>query len=175
MSAPIAETPRLRIREVRAGDAPDLARLFGDPQRVRFVDDGRPLDLAGCREWIAVCARNYAERGYGIWAVEERASGRFAGFAGISHARGFTPAERPAEVFYYFLPEFDGRGFATETLAAVVRLGFDRFNLPQLIATIHADHAASRRVAEKCGFSLERTIPDPEGGSTAWYRIARPG
>lgn len=168
------ETARLRLREIAEDDLPQLVRLFGDPARVRHVGDGSTLDAEGCREWIAVCRRNYATRGYGIWAVDDRASGSFAGFAGISHARGADPAVRPPEVFYYFLPECDGRGLASEALAAIVEAGFARFGCRELIATIHPDNAASRKVADKCGFRLAEITDPGTPDATVWYRILPP-
>ena len=52
-----------------------------------------------------------------------------------------------------------GRGYATEALRTMLlvaaQIGIDR-----IIATCHADHRASARVLEKCGFVIDREVPD---------------
>ena len=54
--------------------------------------------------------------------------------------------------------DFHGRGYGTETVRLVARYAFERLQLAKLEATVFVGNVASRRVFEKCGFTLEGTI-----------------
>lgn len=49
------------------------------------------------------------------------------------------------------------RGIATEAATATVQLAFENFGIRRLVAVVHPDHLASRRVAIKLGMREERT------------------
>jgi RimJ/RimL family protein N-acetyltransferase len=65
--------------------------------------------------------------------------------------------------YQIYAPEQRGKGVATEAVQLLVRYLFEskRFNRIRLV--IHPDNAASRRLAEKCGFRHEGTARG------AWY------
>jgi len=60
------------------------------------------------------------------------------------------------EIGYRLLPEFWNKGYATEAARSVRDCGFSKWKLERLTSLIHPDNAASRRVAEKNGMTLER-------------------
>ena len=74
-------TPRLRLRQWRLSDLEPLAAMNSDPDVMRYY----PAPWA--REQSDAFAQRVMglidERGWGFWAVEERASGRFIGFVGL--------------------------------------------------------------------------------------------
>jgi RimJ/RimL family protein N-acetyltransferase len=53
---------------------------------------------------------------------------------------------------------FWGKGYATEAALASVRFGFEQFHLDHLIALVHPENLASRRVIEKCGMAYVETL-----------------
>ena len=63
------------------------------------------------------------------------------------------------------------RGLATEAAFASLQLGFKRFGLSRLVAIIHPDNHASRRVARKLGMAEERSLVR-EGEPTVVYGIS---
>ena len=60
------------------------------------------------------------------------------------------------EVGYGFVPEYWGRGFATELARESVRVGFNELRLPNMVSFTLPTNLASRRVMEKAGFRYER-------------------
>jgi hypothetical protein len=88
----------------RPGDAAAMHAVYGDAEAMRWVGDGLPLALERCEEWVRVTERNYAARGYGMFALEERASGQVAGFAGSS----IRAARTTPELKYALAPAFPG-------------------------------------------------------------------
>ena len=63
--------------------------------------------------------------------------------------------ERKAEVGYWLRRRFWGRGFGTDALRLVCRLGFDKMSLHRIEATVVSGNLRSRRLLEKVGFRLE--------------------
>jgi RimJ/RimL family protein N-acetyltransferase len=65
-----------------------------------------------------------------------------------------------------------GRGLATEGGRAAVRHGVEVVGLERIISAARADHAASRRVMEKCGLVFQEEFTH-KGALVAWYAIDR--
>jgi ribosomal-protein-alanine N-acetyltransferase len=59
---------------------------------------------------------------------------------------------------YRFLPEYWGKGYATEASRAVVVYAFTTLKLPKICAYIEHDNLASKKVAEKVGLRLSSTF-----------------
>lgn len=59
----VFETERLVVRRLRPDDLDDFAALCGDPEVVRYMDDGEPLSRERTKEWIDGSLANYEGRG----------------------------------------------------------------------------------------------------------------
>jgi RimJ/RimL family protein N-acetyltransferase len=160
MVPPELETPRLRLRGWRAEDLDAFAAINARPEVVRHL--GRaPMTRAETAEQLARITAHWEEHGFGLWAAEERATGRLAGFIGLSHPV-FLPAVMPAvEVGWRLDPDVWGRGLATEGGAASLRYGFEVLGLERILSIIDPANEASRRVAAKLGMSVERRERHP--------------
>nr|WP_284676597.1 GNAT family N-acetyltransferase [Vibrio sinus] len=73
---------------------------------------------------------------------------------------GFKLSGQIAQVGYLFLPNFMGRGYATESLGSVIDWGKKHHQIDAFSAIVTAGNIASERVLEKCGFTLSEVIPD---------------
>jgi [ribosomal protein S5]-alanine N-acetyltransferase len=80
---PELDTERLRLRAPRLEDLDGYARMYADPDVMRFLESGAPLDRAAAFRSMAVHLGRWRLRGYGQWALEERATGVFVGRAGL--------------------------------------------------------------------------------------------
>jgi ribosomal-protein-alanine N-acetyltransferase len=78
-----------------------------------------------------------------------------AGWAGLQ----YLPELDETEVGFLLDKSFWGRGYATEAARASLKFGFEHFNLDHIIALVHPENIASRRVIEKCGLSYVDTLP----------------
>ena len=106
-----------------------------------------------------VTARNYATRGYGMFAVEDRETGEVIGFCGLVHPGG---QEEP-EIKYAFRRSTWGQGLASEMVPALLGYGAEAFGLKRIIAAVAADNSASRRVLEKAGARQCGLVEHDEG------------
>jgi len=70
----------LLARPIGPADAAAMHKVYGDAEAMRWVGEGKPLTLAQCEQWVDVTHRNYATRGYGMFALVSRASGSVVGF-----------------------------------------------------------------------------------------------
>jgi RimJ/RimL family protein N-acetyltransferase len=153
MSLP-GPTERLAFREMTEDDLEPMADLLGDPDVMAFY--ARPMDRAEALDWIRWNQRLYRERGFGLWLIELRETGRFVGDCGL------TPQEvdgtTEIEVGYHVRRSLQGRGYATEAAAATRDWARDVLRLDRLVAIIHPGNVASQRVAEKVGLALEMEL-----------------
>jgi len=142
-------TDRLLLRRWREADRGPFATLNADPDVTRYVTvDGRPLTEAESSALVDRIEAGWDERGYGLWAVEDRATGTFLGFCGLSHHRAL-PDE--VEIGWRFARPWWGRGLATEAAAAAQAHAFDTLGLTWLVSIHVAENVASRRIMEKLG------------------------
>lgn len=145
-------TERLRLRRSRPEDAEDISAYRSDPDVHRYQGWER-TDPAGIRAEIeAMSARVPGEPGGWVqFSVEERDGGRLVGDVGLSPAE-----EEPGviKVGYTIAPAFQGRGYATEAVGALVRYALDVLEADVVRAYASAENVPSIRVAEKVGMRL---------------------
>ena len=149
--APVIETERLRLRGFTAEDKPDYAALRADPDVVRFLPGGEALvpfaeEIADSR---ITAFRQGWSAGFGVWAVEEKATGRFLGQTGLARLERSSDVE----ILYALARGGWGRGYAREAARAAVAFGFERVGLPRLTAFVVPENTGSCRVLEAVGFT----------------------
>jgi len=164
----VIETMRAVLRTLTDEDFEPMFRLTGDADSLKYMGDGKPLTAEKTRRWIAVSQENYAKLGYGALAVVDKASGLFAGIAGFIRSEDATPPDE-GEFIYALLPEYRGKGLATEIAAALVEYGFRQLGFERVLATIDPANIPSVRVAEKLGFVLHERKPDEHGMETLFF------
>jgi RimJ/RimL family protein N-acetyltransferase len=144
---------RLRLREFRDDDLDVLAAMVGDHEQMTFYPRPKTRDEAAA--WIRRNLELYSTHGFGTWLIEALPGSRFAGYCGI---RPFE-LERVSEIEigWHVHKHFWNQGIATEAATLACNAAGARFGLARLIALVHPDHVASRRVAESVGMRPERT------------------
>lgn len=165
MSDTVFITDRLIARRWRASDLDALLAVYGDADAMRWVGDGRPITRAECEQWLGVTQANYEKRGYGMFALEEQASGAVVGFCGIVHPGN----QIEPEVKYAFLRSHWGRGLATEAVVGLVAYGEHSHALSYMIATTDPANTASHRVLQKAGFERGELRDNDDGSHTLFF------
>jgi RimJ/RimL family protein N-acetyltransferase len=147
LTIPTLETERLRLRAFRSEDFEAYAAMMADPEVTRYLGEGRPLSRVEAWRQLAAFAGHWVLRGYGLWAVEERTTGRFLGRIGCHEPEGF-----PAfEVAYTLDRSAWGHGYAREGAAAALRYAREVLRHPAITSIIRPANRASIRVAEALG------------------------
>jgi RimJ/RimL family protein N-acetyltransferase len=148
---PVLQTERLVLRCFDASDVEPYARICADPETMRHIGDGRVLDLVGAWRAVALMLGHWQLRGYGIWAVEEGATGELVGRIGLHRPEGWPGLE----VGWLLARSRWGRGYATEGATAVVDHAWRVLGATHLISLIDPANDRSIRVAERLGERLE--------------------
>ena len=176
MAVPTIETDRLDLRAWTPADRAPFAALNADPEVIRWIGPGLPMRAADSDVLVDRVEEHWAAKGFGLWAVEERATGSFIGFAGLA-VPWFLPEVLPAvEVGWRLARSAWGKGYATEAGAAALRYAFERLELAEVIATIFPGNDRSVRVAEKLGLRFTGMRRHPSvGREIAIYRISPGG
>jgi RimJ/RimL family protein N-acetyltransferase len=154
-------TDRLILRPWRDDDLVPWAALNADPEVREFWPD--VLTEAESADLMRVFAGNLARRGWGWWAVEVAATGRFIGMAGIDPVDDDAPFDG-VETGWRLAREAWGHGYATEAARAAVDHAFDRLGLDEIFAIAVAGNDRSFAVMRRLGM---RRVPsldfdDPE-------------
>jgi ribosomal-protein-alanine N-acetyltransferase len=151
------ETDRLRLRSIEQRDAERLFEIYGDADTMRFVGrTGRPVtDLQAARRAVEAIRRHEELHGFAMWALDEREGDGLVGVAGLAWVEGHGPE---VEAAYVLRRDRWGRGYATEALRALLRIGHSELGLDRIVALAYPENDASRRVMEKAGMRADGTV-----------------
>ena len=150
----ILETPRLMLRELVGEDVDALSRVLSDGATMRYYP--APYDRAGVEQWIARNRLRYANDGHGLWGMVLKQSGELVGDCGLTKQE--VEGEILVEIGYHLRRDLWGQGLAPEAAGACRDYGFTRLQVGRLISLIRPENFPSRRVAEKNGMTLWKTV-----------------
>ncbi len=146
-------TERLELRALTVDDSEAFFALNSHPEVMRFT--GEPLleSLEEARDALAHYP-DFDTIGYGRWGCVLKEDRQVIGFCGLKYLDDLDAVD----LGYRLLPEYWGRGLATEACLASVRFGFDVLKLDRIIGLVLAENAASVRVLEKVGMRPDGEI-----------------
>ena len=168
----VRETPRLRLREVTASDAPFILELVDSAEFRRWIGDRGVSDLPSASRYIEQGPRaSYARHGFGLWAVELRESRAPIGLCGLLKRDTLDDVD----LGYALLARHAGHGYAREAAAAALAWGNEVRGLARIVAIVLPDNARSIAVLEAIGMRFERPLPpDSTGQALALYAWSAP-
>lgn len=146
-------TERLLLRRWREEDRPPFAALNADPEVMEFFP--APLDREESEALVERIEVGFERHGFGLWALELRASGAFIGFTGLAappFQAHFTPA---VEVGWRLARSAWGHGYATEAGRASLAYGFDELGLEEIVSMTTVRNRRSRAVMERLGMTRD--------------------
>ncbi len=122
---------------------PDVTQHIAGPQ-TRTQSWSRMRGYPGLWEYL----------GFGLWAIEELASGLFIGELGFANFKRDIVAsmQNAPELAWVFVRSAHGKGYATEAARAAIVWGDAHLASERTVCMIAPENRASIRVAEKCGF-----------------------
>lgn len=150
---PVIETERLRLRAIRVEDLDDYVAMWADPVVIEHIHI-EPSSREQTWTRLLRAHGHWAVMGFGFWAVEEIASGRFVGEVGLGEfMRDIEPPlVGTPEAGWVLAPWCYGRGYATEAARAAIGWFDSNRNEVRTVCIISPENRASLRVAEKCGY-----------------------
>lgn len=164
---PELETERLILR------APALTDFEAD---VEFYASERSKGVGGPMEpemvWRNLAARigHWALRGYGFWALDEKATGAYCGRVGLWFPDGWPEPE----VGWTLMGGAEGRGIAYEAAVRARTYAYEVLGWTTAISLIAPDNERSKALARRLGATLDSIYEHPRFGPTEIYRHPAP-
>lgn len=145
-------TERLVLRRFRPSDAENLAAYRSDPVVARYQSWQSPYTVQQARYAIeTMAAADPDEPGWFQYAVELTAGQVHIGDVGVN----LHDNRMQADIGYTLAPRWQGRGYATEAVGAVLGHLFRVKGLHRVSAECDARNVASYRLLERVGFRRE--------------------
>ena len=152
-------TQNLHFRLFDAKDAQNIFQLDSNPNVMKYLGNHLPKDVSESQDVVASVQKQYESFGVGRMIMQERRSGKFMGWAGIKYESEAFYCNSPVyDIGYRMLPEFWGRGYATEAARFFVKYALMVHNIPILHAAAHQGNIASQKVLQKSGFQFVDTF-----------------
>lgn len=167
------ETARLMFRPLVTSDDVHLFELDSNPEVHTYLGNNPVTDIQQVRDVITNIQAQYQEFGTGRMATLLKATGEFIGWAGLKRERNVNGCDVFYDLGYRFMPQYWGKGYASEAADFFVKYGFEVLKLATINAYADVDNEASRRVLEKAGLKFVELFDD-EGTEEAWYELKNP-
>ena len=165
---PVLATERLRLRGPRLEDFEAVAAFLGS-DRARYVGGARSRRDAW-RTYAALVG-HWELRGYGMWGVDEAATGAYVGMVGLYDPEDWIA---PEIGWWVVPPEQEGKGFAYEAALAARLYAYRIAGWREAFSVIHPENARSIRLAERLGATLHRDVDTDGGGPALVFRHPAP-
>lgn len=163
------ETERLLLREYMPDDFNALYAIVSDPETMAHYP--APFDEARTRRWIDWNLENYAQYGFGLWAVMLKETGEFIGDCGITMQN--IDEEMLPEIGYHIHKKYWRRGFAKEAARAVRDWAFLNTNYNVLYSYMKYTNEGSWRTAMANGMKKAKEYPDPKNTISYAFSITK--
>lgn len=172
------ETPRLRLRHPRTGDGAMLHEAITEslPELRQFLASlpwvAAEQTLASAETFCRNAESNVIARRDLPFFAFDKANGEFVCATGLHRMVWATPR---VEVGYWCRSTMRGKGYVSEAVQALVDFAFSLIGAVRIELITDAENLASRRVAERSGFTLEgvlrheRRAPDGSLRDTCMY------
>jgi [ribosomal protein S5]-alanine N-acetyltransferase len=120
-----------------------------DPEVMRYFP--RPNTAAETMAFITRINTFFDEYGYGLFALELKATGEFIGYTGFAKPRfesWFTPC---VEIGWRLKRDAWGQGYATEAAKGCLDYGFQELGLDRVYSFTALSNTPSERIMQKIG------------------------
>ena len=150
----ISVTDQIHLSEIQPSDqAAVLEHLKEKEIYDRTLRIPHPYTKADFQTWMDIVEKTTEQQGRLVhWAIMNRDDFLIGGcgFDGFQVGKSHR-----AEIGYWLAKPYWGRGIMTAVVRRACEFAFAEFGLVKIVAHVFADHAASARVLEKCGFQQE--------------------
>jgi len=147
-------TKRTRLRMIDISDLDAIHDLHSLQETDEFNTLGIPENIEKTKSIIEpwIVENNLIEITNYTLVIEDKLDKEFIGLFGF---KLWSKKHRRGEVWYKIHSKYWNKGFATETLVAMIDFGFDKLNLHRIQAGCAVDNIGSIKVLEKVGMIRE--------------------
>ncbi len=153
----VIETDRMVLRPIEESDAPELFAIYSVPENVKFMGQGS-ASIEELRSHISRHIAQHQSVGLGLSAAILKRNRTIVGRAGLFYST--IDGVDEVELAYLIDRNHWGHGYGTEASLAIMDHAIRELDLKRIVAVIHPLNTSSLRVADKCGFIYERSLPN---------------
>ncbi|MEP0189392.1 MAG: GNAT family N-acetyltransferase [Erythrobacter sp.] len=150
------ETERLILRDWRAQDWPEFFRHTNTPAVMEWLGGVLPEEKY---QWMQGRIEGYVrDHGLTFWVVERREDAAFLGFCGLKRSNQTGGPMGEHEIGWRLREDAWGKGYAKEAAAASLKLGFERFDAPHIIALTVYENTPSWGLMKRLGMQRREDL-----------------
>jgi RimJ/RimL family protein N-acetyltransferase len=154
----IAETERLTLRPTLEEDAEFIFELLNTPKWLKYIGDRNVKSVESAKEYIQIKMLPQLHRlGYGNFTVVRKSDQIKIGICGLFDREGLEGID----IGFAFLPEYEKKGYAFESVNKLKLMAFDEFGLKVINAITSKENFSSQQLLEKLGLELKGTTQLP--------------
>ena len=154
----LIETKNMTLRRFKDTDVANIYKLDSNEEVHKYLG-GKPITtLKEAEDIVSYFHLQYKERGIGRFATIEKSSGKFIGWVGLKlnlgekeMLNGYTNF---IDIGYRFLPNFWGKGYATEASLASIKYGFKNLKYNIIYGAADVENIGSNKVLQKIGLNF---------------------
>jgi len=161
----IIETDRLYLREMTEEDAEDAYLLNLDLDVIKYTGD-IPFESIEEARGFLINYDHYQKYNFGRWAVINKSTEAFLGWCGLK----YTPELDEYDIGFRFFKKYWNQGFATESAKACLQLGFEKYQMTEIVGRAMTENIGSIKVLEKIGLTFYETFSF-EGDGGVVYKV----
>jgi RimJ/RimL family protein N-acetyltransferase len=145
-------TARLVMRRWRDTDREPFAVMSADPEVMRYFP--ATLDRADSDATIDRIEAQFAEQGFGLWALEVASSAEFIGFTGLNPMPGDVPGAGGMEVGWRLARHAWHQGYAAEAARAAAGVAFGGARCTEIWSMTAVRNEPSQAVMRRLGMTV---------------------
>jgi RimJ/RimL family protein N-acetyltransferase len=151
----VLETQRLLLRQFVPTDAAFILELLNEPSFLQNIGDRGVRTLSDAERYIETGpAASYARNGFGLYLVEMKEPHQPIGMCGLIKRDSLEDVD----LGYAFLPRYWSKGYAIESVLAVMQYAKNIVRLERVVAVVDPNNQGSIRVLERAGFRFEKMV-----------------
>jgi DNA-3-methyladenine glycosylase I len=151
-------TKRLIIRPTTISDSPFIFELLNTPKWIKNIGDRNINSIKDAEVYIKTKMLPQLKKlGYSTYTVIRKSDGIKAGTCGLYDREGVDGID----IGFAFLPQFEKKGYAFESVGKLKELAIHDFKIPQISAITIKENKASQNLLEKLGLKFEKTVNLP--------------
>lgn len=147
-------TERLLLRKIEPSDIENIFKGLSHRDVIRYY--GISFESLKATEEQMEWFKNLEETGTGKWwAICSKNTSEFYGAGGFN---GLNKEHKKAEIGFWLLPEYWGKGFMQEAFPVICKYGFENLNLNRIEGFVDNKNKNCKTAIEKMHFTLEGTM-----------------
>ncbi|MGE7113405.1 GNAT family N-acetyltransferase [Lysinibacillus sp. NPDC047702] len=153
------DTKRLYLRKMKIEDANNLFQIWSDPDVTKYMNIINLTDVKQAQEMITILDQLAKEQKGIRYSIIEKTSQKIIGSCGFN---SFDEENNTAEIGYELGKAYWGKGFAQESITALIHYAFTALHIKKIEAKVEPANKNSIKVLEKLKFSYIGTLPETE-------------